>query len=273
MRHSIFIIVCLVLAIPYCHSQAPPTVTAGIRHGLNGRYEASFTVNNPPFNIDILAGRPYSAEDIMQHSQTLVDGTKTSRPGFSNILYRDSAGRARIERYLSSALKADAELPVIYEILDHVAGYLYYLDPAHRTAYRVVLPPDSIRILSAPPPQYYPQTPTVSKTADTRTLSEPLGTKMIEGVVAQGVRTTTTYPAGAMGNDRPVAISYENWRSQELNLTIYSKTTDPSSGETVRALINIRQAEPDPRLFQVPEGYKIADKTRPFEIRLSGLEK
>lgn len=35
---------------------------------------------------------------------------------------------------------------------------------------------------------------------------ESLGTRIIEGVQAEGVRSTTTIPAGAIGNERPIEI-------------------------------------------------------------------
>src|SRR2546422_3859902 len=36
--------------------------------------------------------------------------------------------------------------------------------------------------------------------------SESLGSQMIEGVRADGTRTTITIPAGAMGNEQPILI-------------------------------------------------------------------
>ncbi|MGH7970771.1 MAG: hypothetical protein ACREIC_18785, partial [Limisphaerales bacterium] len=46
---------------------------------------------------------------------------------------------------------------------------------------------------------------------DTKT--EDLGQQTIEGVIAQGHRTTTTIPAGQMGNERPIEIVNETWYS------------------------------------------------------------
>jgi len=89
------------------------------------------------------------------------------------------------------------------------------------------------------------------------TRTEELGTRDFEGVSAEGTRRTTTIPAGAIGNERPIEIVYERWYSKELGLTVYSKNTDPRSGEQTYKLVNIVRAEPDPALFALPTGYKV----------------
>src|SRR5687768_9276168 len=47
-------------------------------------------------------------------------------------------------------------------------------------------------------------------------VKEQLGKQMIEGVEAEGTRTTVTIPAGEMGNERPIQIVSERWYSPEL---------------------------------------------------------
>jgi len=90
---------------------------------------------------------------------------------------------------------------------------------------------------------------------DTRT--EELGEQNIEGVSAKGTRTITTIPAGAIGNERPIETVYERWYSDELQMVVYSKHSDPRFGEQTYRLTNINRSEPDPSLFQVPQGYKV----------------
>jgi len=86
--------------------------------------------------------------------------------------------------------------------------------------------------------------------------TEQLGSKNIEGVEAEGTRTVTTIPAGAIGNERPIETVYEKWYSKELQLVVLSKRTDPRFGEQTYRLTNIVRNEPDPSLFSVPAGYK-----------------
>ena len=81
----------------------------------------------------------------------------------------------------------------------------------------------------------------------------------MEGVLADGVRTTTTWPVGFFGNDRPVSSIRETWSSRELGMAVLSKSSDPRYGETTTKVTNIQRAEPDPSLFQPPAGYEIVD--------------
>lgn len=89
------------------------------------------------------------------------------------------------------------------------------------------------------------------------TKTEQLGTQNIEGVDCEGTRTTTTIPAGAVGNDRPIETVYEKWYSKELQLVVMSKHTDPRIGEQTYRLTNIVRSEPDPSLFSLPTGYRV----------------
>ncbi|MBK9156364.1 MAG: hypothetical protein IPM25_19515 [Chloracidobacterium sp.] len=86
---------------------------------------------------------------------------------------------------------------------------------------------------------------------------EDLGTQNIEGVEAVGKRTVTTIPAGAIGNERPIEIVYERWFSNELQLVVFSRHTDPRFGEQTYRLTNIVRSEPDPSLFELPSGYRL----------------
>ncbi len=91
------------------------------------------------------------------------------------------------------------------------------------------------------------------------TNTESLGKQMIEGIEAEGKRTVTTIPVGAIGNERSIEIVSESWYSPELQTTVMSKRTDPTSGETTFRLTNIRRGEPDASLFQVPSDYTVKE--------------
>jgi len=85
--------------------------------------------------------------------------------------------------------------------------------------------------------------------------TEDLGTQAVNGVSVTGTRTTETIPAGAIGNQQPIAIVREHWVSTDLKVPVLIKSTDPRFGSTVMQLTNIVQVEPDIALFQVPPGY------------------
>lgn len=106
---------------------------------------------------------------------------------------------------------------------------------------------------------------TTSKVSKYESRIEELGSQNIEGVEATGTRTVTTIPAGDIGNERPIEIVYERWYSNELELVVLSKHSDPRFGEQTYRLTNITRSEPDPSLFSMPSGYKLL--TRPPAVR------
>ncbi|MGD9562881.1 MAG: hypothetical protein AB7F88_11630 [Pyrinomonadaceae bacterium] len=89
------------------------------------------------------------------------------------------------------------------------------------------------------------------------TRTEDLGVQNIEGVAAIGTRTITTIPAGEIGNERPIEMVYEKWYSNDLQLVVMSKHSDPRFGEQTYRLTNIVRSEPDPSLFELPQGYRV----------------
>ncbi|MGM9481478.1 hypothetical protein ACS5PN_09835 [Roseateles sp. NT4] len=87
-----------------------------------------------------------------------------------------------------------------------------------------------------------------------------LAAKEIEGVKVSGERTTWTIEAGKIGNEKPIVISREVWRSPELGLTVQSRDADPRQGEQNYRLEKIKRGEPDPALMKPPADY--SDGTR-----------
>jgi hypothetical protein len=76
-------------------------------------------------------------------------------------------------------------------------------------------------------------------------------------LVAHEVRTTETTPSGAVGNDAPLVRTHEVWTAKTIPLLVRSITDDPRTGKQTRELVEFNQGEPDPALFQPPEGYRI----------------
>ena len=225
-------------------------------------------ISGPP-----VKGAPYSAEAVNETIQTLADGNRIVQRT-SAMQYRDSEGRERREE--TSAMGA-------VFISDPVAGTRYTLHPDSRTAEKgaaAVLnlsartgeiaglaagrggPDSAVTIRYAGPgpgvalggPQEFFFTrigdPGAGKT-------EQLGNMYIEGIQAQGTRTTTTIPAGDIGNDRPINIVDERWYSPDLQMTIMTKHSDPRTGETSFALKNINRSSPPPTLFEIPSDYTV----------------
>jgi hypothetical protein len=92
------------------------------------------------------------------------------------------------------------------------------------------------------------------------TKREDLGVKDINGVSAQGTRTTRTIAAGEEGNDQPLVVMDEMWRSKELGLVVMAIRDDPRTGRSVTEYEELTRGEPDPGLFAPPAGYTVQEQ-------------
>ena len=97
------------------------------------------------------------------------------------------------------------------------------------------------------------------KGTDANEVKEDLGEQLIEGIKAQGSRSTVTIPAGEIGNDRPIEIVSERWYSPELQTVVMTRHNDPRTGETTYKLTNINRSEPAKTLFEVPADYTVKE--------------
>lgn len=88
---------------------------------------------------------------------------------------------------------------------------------------------------------------------------ESLGVADTAGVSTTGTRTTVTFNPGQLGNDRPMVTTREFWYSPHLGLNLRSDVEDPRSGHQVFRASEVTTSEPDPRLFEVPAGYRVVD--------------
>lgn len=86
-----------------------------------------------------------------------------------------------------------------------------------------------------------------------------LGTKDIENVRVEGKSVSYTIPAGEIGNKNPIIVSTETWTSPELQIVVYSKHSDPRSGDSIFRLANLKRVEQPASLFAVPDGYSIRE--------------
>jgi hypothetical protein len=88
-----------------------------------------------------------------------------------------------------------------------------------------------------------------------------LGQKEFEGVRAEGKSTTWTIPAGEIGNRNPINVVSETWYAPDLQVTVYSRHSDPRTGEVIYRLAGIHRNEPPANLFKTPEGWETMDKS------------
>ena len=200
---------------------------------------------------------PYSADRVTVTTQTLADGTTITQKRLVRE-YRDGQGRERTEWFkpgVESVGQDDS--PDSVQIRDPMAGVIYSLNPRNRTAQRIEM--------RRPTPRHVPQASgasadhTPARPVTLRPTVEDLGTQVIEGVEANGQRTTRTIPAGAEGNDQPIQITSEIWTSAKPRLLLLNITNDPRYGESVTRLTNLVLDEPPADLFQVPADYTVVE--------------
>jgi hypothetical protein len=196
---------------------------------------------------------PFSADEIGDEVRILPDGRQIAMPSKTRI-YRDSAGRTRMERSLPAHPgqgKPDgATARVVIWISDPVAHvfYSYLLNSADKAALKRdfrTAPPAPAGTPAALPPN---------------TTVEELGSQTIDGIPVKGTRRTTIWPAGSRHNDQPITAVTETWASPDLRLPpVLLKHSDPIGGSFTRKLTNISRAEPDPSLFRLPADYTVTD--------------
>lgn len=106
----------------------------------------------------------------------------------------------------------------------------------------------------------------------TKATSRDLGTREFDGVRAEGKLRSYEIPAGEVGNRNPIVVADETWHSPELQVTVYSKHSDPRSGDYVYRLEGLKRGEPDAALFTVPSDYKVVEHPvlRTRELRAPG---
>jgi hypothetical protein len=101
-----------------------------------------------------------------------------------------------------------------------------------------------------------------------KAVSKELGTREFDGVKAEGKQRSFEIPAGALGNKNPIAVTDENWYAPELQVTVYSKHSDPRSGERTFRLVNLKREEPAAALFTVPADYTVKDPLEQVRAKL-----
>jgi hypothetical protein len=206
-------------------------------------------------SVDIgppVKGAPYSAEATTEIVQSFSDGNRIVRRT-SALLYRDSRGRTRRE----ATLDAIAGITVAGEPLrtitvsDPEAGTTYFIEPDRQTRLVRHRPNDAQTTGAAPPRMTPRRGNTPHGLPGAKTDEESLGTRVIEGIAAEGTRTTVTIPAGAIGNERPIKSVTERWFSPELRVVVLSRRSDPRFGEITYRLTKIVRSEPPAALFEV----------------------
>jgi hypothetical protein len=210
----------------------------------------------------VVTGAPFSAVAISETSRTLADGNHISRKTQTK-LFRDSQGRFRKEVTLPAIgpLATSGQPKSFVLIHDPVAQESFMLHPDAKTAEKMGKPfggrKGPMRGGMKGALKGKAESWEAKATASGNFKKEDLGTQTIAGVSAQGTRYTRTIPAGQIGNEKPITIVSEHWYSNDLQMTVMSKRSDPQFGETTYTLTNIQRSEPAASLFAVPSDFTV----------------
>jgi hypothetical protein len=147
---------------------------------------------------------PLSAQQVEERTGTLPDGTSSTETLVSQI-YRDSAGRMRIEWHIQNTPGGSFR---IVDLIDPVARSMVTLLVDAKIASYFIAPHSGsgpfevgFPAVGQPPP------------ANWQTKTEALGTRVIDGVEVEGARTVKT------SEDQPPLIAVqERWSSRSLDL-------------------------------------------------------
>jgi hypothetical protein len=270
--------------IPHTPEQQAP-VPRGVPGGVfvhqaaDAGLQVEWVAEETTFSGRVVKGAPYSGEAVTEVTRMLPDGNRIYRKS-TTTLYRDSQGRTRRELRLGAIgpWPVEGQLRESIFINDPVSGIDYVLDSQNRTAQKLLSHRSeagpggaNVKVIGVVPRRSppggrgggvpggaLPGGETFNRPV-AAPKTESLGKRFIEGVQADGTRTTMTIPAGQIGNERPIEIVSERWYSPELQTVVFSKRTDPMSGDTLYRLTNISRSEPSPALFQVPPGYTLSE--------------
>jgi hypothetical protein len=220
-------------------------------------------------NFEAVRSQPYKAQANTETMRTLADGSHITQ-STTAMIARDSEGRTVNAQKVGDSL-------TITTIFDPVAKTHIDYTSDTKIAHVLALPtPDaspsqvSVAIgavysgFAAGPPSapagFFVQGRAASpQLSNQHTTTVPLGTRTIEGIKVTGTRTTSTLPAGTIGNEEDLTTTREEWYSPELKLVVQSTQNDPRFGQTTYTLSEIQQGPPDETLFQVPGDYKIEE--------------
>src|SRR5580698_6407405 len=209
----------------------------------------------------VVKGAPFSATATSETTETLPDGSVIHRTSQVSM-YRDSQGRSRHEATFTGfgPLTASGAPKKMVMISDPVAGVHIMLDDEQKIAHKNALhvyEGNGANADSAANFQNREQERMQKDEAAGLLKKESLGTQTINGVVAEGTRTTRIIPVGQIGNEKALQIVSERWYSADLQIVLKSTRTDPRTGTSTYTVTSIQRTEPAATLFAVPAGYSV----------------
>jgi len=200
-------------------------------------------------------GAPYSGRSTTV--KVLAD--RTTLTTFVEYLWRDAEGRTRRD-LIRHDDSGEQYRDVI--ITDPVGGvYLKWVE-GNPSASRIVSvwPVTPAQRVTAPPSAAPPTPPNPAAMVSTPGYKrEILPPQTINGVYSEGTRTVHSFRLEGAVNNRVIEVTNELWISPDLRIIVRHIHDDPRSGAEATDVTDVVRGDPDPSLFQAPEGYDVMD--------------
>jgi hypothetical protein len=213
----------------------------------------------PDIFVTPIPNAPFSGAVNVERAVVQPDGSianfKTSRG-----IGRD--GRGRIYNEVSTLVpgsSAEAPRVVGIHLYDPQTRVSTMINHNARTFWTATVnrPP-----ATAPPDHFFASPTGNSAPQNQFAKEEDLGVHQMEGLPAHGVREIQTIPADTSGSGKEIVITDEYWYSDDLRINLLIKHNDPRTGSVTMTVTQVSRFDPDPAVFQVPEGYKPAGAGR-----------
>jgi hypothetical protein len=232
--------------------------------GFASNAAAQCSLNSNYDGVQLQAGNPFQAEKVNSMTpepqgklvRTLVPPASIARDSQGRVRIEMSAGKFKVEEGAGSGTEAERH---VVRICDPITQKLVTLDSVSKTA--------TIRspIQGSLRPKAATQSSFCSTFARTHGLGatqvEDLGRQSIEGIDAQGIRTTRSMPAIHNGESTTIPSVTEVWCSDDLGALVLQVRQSGSVDRKLETkLTNISRGEPDPTLFQIPPDYRVVEE-------------
>ena len=192
--------------------------------------------------------------------KTLSDGGTITLVNKRKIA-RDTKGRIYQERWfvVPKTHPEQSQMTTI-QISDpnaHTHMNCFMLGQRHQCVLGTFTPgPNAVYLFQGPPPGPLPDD-------EGTALHQDLGKELVSGVESTGTRDSIIYNPGVWGNDRKMTVEREYWYAPSLGINLVSKRNDPRLGKQTFTATNLILAEPDEKLFEIPEGFTVTDRRPP----------
>ena len=233
----------LILSVPQLRAQGAPGFDGGVTETLQSIY------------IPPLVGAPFSAIVHTEWARPIPGGGSYTAVNQRRVA-RDGRGRIYEERWLLVPKDSGVQSRM---------NVIQIADPNNHTLYNCFVFERRCTLLKFAEPAITSYKPPVIPSGPLEngkgfTTHLDIGVRTIAGIDTTGTRETTTLNPGAIGNDRAFVTVREFWQAPQIGVNVLSTVDGPQTGQQTFTLSDLSLTEPEPQLFELPDGYEVLDR-------------